>query len=130
VEWSSRGRIAGGRAPRWWSALGLALVVTALGATVSPASATPGTLDVSFGIDGTLRTNLGGTYDWAYATAIQPDGRILAAGVSEARGTYDFALARYTSTKDLDPTFGDGGVVLTDFGHSYEIGRASCRERV
>ena len=88
---------------------------------VAPAaSATPGTIDVSFGVGGALRTNLGGTYDWAYATAIQPDGRILAAGVSEGRGTYDFALARYTPTKDLDPSFGDHGVVLTDFNHSYD----------
>jgi uncharacterized delta-60 repeat protein len=75
---------------------------------------------VSFGTGGALRTNFGGTYDWAYATAIQPDGRILAAGVSNARGTHDFALARYTSTQDLDPAFGNGGFVLTDFGKSYD----------
>jgi uncharacterized delta-60 repeat protein len=95
---------------------GLAVVA----GVVPAASAAPGTLDVSFGAGGSLRSNFGGTYDWAYATAIQPDGRILAAGVSDARGTYDFALARYTSAHDLDPTFGVGGVVLTDFGHSYD----------
>jgi len=118
-----RGRVtAGHRSIRgqWRAALGLLLTIAALGATVSVASADPGTLDVSFGVDGALRTNLGGTYDWAYATAIQPDGRILAAGVSEAKGTYDFALARYTASKDLDPTFGEGGFVLTDFGNSYD----------
>ena len=98
----------------------MALAITGLSSTISSASAGPGTLDMTFGVNGALRTNLGGTYDWAYATAIQPDGRILAAGVSEASGTYDFALARYTSTRDLDPTFGEGGVVLTDFGHSYD----------
>jgi uncharacterized delta-60 repeat protein len=95
-----------------------ALALLAL--AVPAASATPGTLDASFGVGGALRTNFGGTYDWAYATAIQPDGRILAAGVSDAHGTYDFAVARYTSTQRLDPTFGDHGVVLTDFGHSYD----------
>jgi uncharacterized delta-60 repeat protein len=91
-----------------------------LAGAVPAASAAPGTLDVTFGGGGALRSNFGGTYDWAYATAIQPDGRILAAGVSDARGTYDFALARYTSAHDLDKTFGQGGVVLTDFGHSYD----------
>jgi uncharacterized delta-60 repeat protein len=119
----SRRRVCAGlRLFRWWRPAGLGLIVaiTALGATMPGASADPGTLDVSFGVDGALRTNLGGTYDWAFATAIQPDGRILAAGVSEAKGTYDFALARYTSTKALDPTFGDGGVVLTDFDKSYD----------
>ena len=95
-------------------------VVALLTVLVPAASASPGTTDVSFGVDGALRSNFGGTYDWAYATVIQPDGRILAAGVSNAHGTYDFALARYTPTRDLDPTFGDGGVMLTDFGTSYD----------
>jgi uncharacterized delta-60 repeat protein len=123
VRKSRRGRVwAGQRALRWrWrTGLGLILAIAALGAAISAASADPGTVDVSFGAEGALRTNLGGTYDWAYATAIQPDGKILAAGVSEAKGTYDFALARYTSTKDLDPAFGEGGFVLTDFGQSYD----------
>ena len=85
-----------------------------------PASAAPGELDVTFGVGGVLTTNFGGTYDWAYATAVQPDGRILAAGVSNAMGTYDFALARYTPDHTLDPSFGDRGIVTTDFGQSYD----------
>jgi uncharacterized delta-60 repeat protein len=124
VERSSRGRAIGGRTYRWrwrWrAALGAMSSLALLAGVVPAASAAPGTLDVSFGAGGALRSNFGGTYDWAYATAIQPDGRILAAGVSDARGTYDFALARYTSAHDLDPSFGHGGVVLTDFGHSYD----------
>jgi uncharacterized delta-60 repeat protein len=101
--------------------MAIVLILASLaGPGVVPAEAAPGSLDVSFGVGGSIRTNIGGTYDWAYAAAIQPDGRILAAGVSNARGTYDFALARYTATRDLDPTFGNGGVVLTDFGQSYD----------
>ena len=120
---SRRGRISAGYQASqsgWRITLVVLLTIAALGASVSSATADPGQADVSFGVDGALRTNLGGTYDWAYATAIQPDGKILAAGVSEANGTYDFALARYTSTRDLDPTFGTGGFVLTDFGRSYD----------
>ena len=120
---SRRGRISAGYQASqsgWRITLVVLLTIAALGASVSSAAADPGQADVSFGVDGALRTNLGGTYDWAYATAIQPDGKILAAGVSEANGTYDFALARYTSTRDLDPTFGTGGFVLTDFGRSYD----------
>jgi uncharacterized delta-60 repeat protein len=100
--------------------IAIVAVLSLAGVGLTPASASPGTLDVSFGVGGSVRSNLGGTYDWAYATAIQPDGRILAAGVSNAKGTYDFALARYTATQELDPTFGDGGVVLTDFRKSYD----------
>ena len=122
MEKSFRGRVSRGGAfvRRWWVGLAAVSAVALLTAGTPDASANPGALDVSFGTGGALRTNFGGTYDWAYATAIQPDGRILAAGVSNARGTYDFALARYTSTHELDPSFGDGGVVLTDFGKSYD----------
>jgi len=49
-----------------------------------------GTLDTSFDSDGKVTTNFG-TSDVAQAVAIQPDGRIVAAGVSGG----DFALARY-----------------------------------
>ncbi|MGH9034911.1 MAG: delta-60 repeat domain-containing protein, partial [Acidimicrobiia bacterium] len=67
-----------------------------------------------------MTTNFGGTYDWAYAGTRQPDDRILAAGVSNAHGTYDFALVRYTADRSLDPSFGGGGMVTTDFGDSYD----------
>ncbi|HMC79564.1 MAG TPA: hypothetical protein VKO35_03360, partial [Acidimicrobiia bacterium] len=62
-----------------------------------PSQAAPGQLDIAFGVDGQRTMDLGGTYDWAYAAALQPDGKILAAGVTNARGTYDFAVARYLS---------------------------------
>jgi len=99
--------------------IGLVLVVLA-----PSAPAAPGELDGTFGVGGVLTTNFGGTYDWAYAGARQPDDRILAAGVSNAHGTYDFALARYTTDRSLDPSFGEGGMVTTDFGESYDWGYA------
>jgi uncharacterized delta-60 repeat protein len=95
-------------------------VLVALAMSAAPAGALPGTLDGAFGVGGQVRTDFGGTYDWAYATALRPDGKILTAGVSNARGTYDFALARYTAAGALDPSFGEGGLVTTDFGGSYD----------
>jgi uncharacterized delta-60 repeat protein len=91
-----------------------------LALVVPPAVATPGELDASFGVEGRLTTNFGGTYDWAYGVAVQPKGGILAAGVSNSGGTYDFALARYTRDRALDSDFGGQGVVTTDFGGSYD----------
>jgi uncharacterized delta-60 repeat protein len=120
VHRSPRGRKGAG----WVAAVVAGLLVFA----VPTARAEPGTVDVSFGTDGSFRTNLGGTYDWAYATAIQPDGRILAAGVSNAQGTHDFAVARYTVDRDLDPTFGANGVSLVDFGDSYDWAYAMARQ--
>lgn len=44
---------------------------------------------------------------------------MVVAGGSDAHdGNYDFALARYTRKGALDPPFGRGGLVFTDFsGH-------------
>jgi len=76
-----------------------------------------GTLDETFGSGGTVLTNFGGVED-ARAVALRPNGKIVAAGLSDAAGSSDFALARYHRDGTLDPTFGSGGMVLTDFGSS------------
>src|SRR5258706_6273087 len=55
-----------------------------------------GTLDNMFGTGGLVTTNFGGTAnDLANALAIQSDGKLVAAGTSNARGSNDFAPARY-----------------------------------
>jgi Ca2+-binding RTX toxin-like protein len=55
-----------------------------------------GDLDPSFSGDGTVLTNFGGSGDdEALALALQPDGKIVVAGLSTASGNRDFALARY-----------------------------------
>jgi len=80
-----------------------------------------GDLDTSFGGDGTVVTDFGsGSYDQATALALQPDGKIVAAGSSTASGSQDFALARYLPTGTLDISFGGDGKVLTDFGSGSE----------
>lgn len=74
----------------------------------------PNVIATSESFDVQTRTDLGGTYDWAFATAIQPNGDIIAAGVSNAHGTYDFALTNYNSTGVLNWT------TFTDFNKSYD----------
>ena len=69
-----------------------------------------GALDPTFGSGGKVITPIGTGFDAAHALAIQPDGKIVAGGA----GAYDFAMARYTPTGALDPTFGSGGKVTTD----------------
>jgi hypothetical protein len=44
-------------------------------------------------------------------------GKLLVAGRTGAYPVFDFALARYSSTGQLDQTFGSGGTVTTDFGN-------------
>lgn len=72
-----------------------------------------GTLDKSFGRGGKLLTKFGSSsVDGARAVAIEKNGKIVAAGVSNSA----IALARYTKSGTLDRGFGTGGKVLTDPG--------------
>ena len=80
-----------------------------------------GSLDSTFGDGGIVITSIGDiTEDRAYAVAIQPDGKIIVAGES----FHDFAVARYNSDGRLDDSFGDGGIVTTDFGGESAAGYA------
>jgi uncharacterized delta-60 repeat protein len=73
-----------------------------------------GTLDPSFGVGGVATTDFGGAEDWGFGMALQPDGKVVVAGYSGS----DAALARYLANGSLDPTFGTGGKVTTDFGET------------
>ncbi len=70
-----------------------------------------------------VHTDFSSTIDEAYAVAIQPDGKIVLAGYvtpqsNDSKGV-DFALARYNPDLSLDQSFGNNGLVRTDFG-AYE----------
>jgi uncharacterized delta-60 repeat protein len=58
-----------------------------------------GTLDGSFGTGGIVTTNMaGGPDNWAYAIAVQPDGKIVTGGAADtfsASAGFYIALARY-----------------------------------
>src|SRR6185295_872532 len=55
-----------------------------------------GSLDASFGKGGSVVTDVSGTTDGISSVQVQPDGRIVAAGWSEAAGDLtSFSLARY-----------------------------------
>lgn len=82
-----------------------------------------GTLDNSFGIDGVAETTLGSDEDLAFSGVLQPDGKILAAGYAWNGNDYDFALVRYTTEGLRDITFGQSGIVTTDFGGGYDLAR-------
>jgi uncharacterized delta-60 repeat protein len=76
-----------------------------------------GMLDDSFGTNGVTVTSIGDGDAKARAVAIQPDGDIVVAGLSTRSGREMFTVARYVEkTGQLDPTFGDDGVVVTPVG--------------
>ncbi|WP_152054427.1 matrixin family metalloprotease [Tautonia marina] len=81
-----------------------------------------GSLDPSFGDSGLVMTAIGRATPWVGSgdesvqdVAIQPDGRIVAAGGTvDRKGDQELALARYLPDGTLDASFGSGGIVTTD----------------
>ena len=82
---------------------------------------TDGSLDTSFGQGGKVTTAIGSADDVALSVALQPDGKIVVAGVSDNGSNFDFAIARYNMDGSLDTSFGTGGKVTTEVGsyHDY-----------
>ncbi|MGI9019746.1 MAG: hypothetical protein ACR2G3_03430 [Solirubrobacterales bacterium] len=82
-----------------------------------------GSADTSFGGDGKVTTGFDGANDTATSVAIQEDGKIVAAGIADPDGDFDFdfALARYTTSGSLDASFNFDGKVNTGFGRSDRI---------
>jgi uncharacterized delta-60 repeat protein len=78
-----------------------------------------GSLDATFGNGGTTTTDFLGHEDDVYSVLIQPDGKIVAVGSANSPiDYYDFAVARYLANGTLDTTFGTGGKTRLDFGNN------------
>ncbi len=71
-----------------------------------------GSLDTSFS-GGIVIMPVGNSSDLANSVAIQPDGKIVAAGKSWINTDYEFALVRLNSNGSLDTTFNGTGKVVT-----------------
>jgi uncharacterized delta-60 repeat protein len=84
-----------------------------------------GTLDNTFGSGGKVITALDLAFDLAYGVALQPDGKIVAAGISyDTLFNGEFAIVRYNANGSLDNGFGIGGKVRTSLGTQTD--QANC----
>jgi len=77
---------------------------------------TNGSIDSTFGTNGVTLIDISGAQDYAYATCLQPDGKILIAGYTVSGGASDFIVMRFKSNGIIDSTFGINGIVATDMG--------------
>ncbi|MEJ2615848.1 MAG: T9SS type A sorting domain-containing protein, partial [Ignavibacteriaceae bacterium] len=81
-----------------------------------------GTLDNSFGKDGTTITVISSSSDIANSIILQSadngENKIIVGGISSQSGVSDFALARYNFNGTIDSTFGEDGIVTTTVGRS------------
>ncbi len=87
-----------------------------------------GSLDTTFGTGGKLTTPVGSDRDDAHSVALQADGKIVVAGLSNSGNNLDynedFALARYNTDGSLDTTFGADGKLTTNFGVFHEAAQS------
>jgi uncharacterized delta-60 repeat protein len=78
-----------------------------------------GIADPSFATNGGVITALpNSTNAAATGSGIEPNGRIVVGGNAGVSGQADFVLARYTTSGQLDTSFGTNGTVETSFGGS------------
>ena len=75
-----------------------------------------GVLDTTFGTGGIATVAVGLADDYAMGLAIDGMSRIVVAGYSLVGSLTEFSVARYTSTGQLDTTFGNAGTQLSPFG--------------
>jgi uncharacterized delta-60 repeat protein len=80
-----------------------------------------GTIDSSFGDNGTVRTNIfsvnGLSIDDAYTVKVLKNGNILAGGTSYDYTQHRMLFSEYLPNGVLNTSFGSGGVVLIDIAH-------------
>ncbi|MDT8396820.1 MAG: PKD domain-containing protein [bacterium] len=91
----------------------------AYSAVVWRADPATGILDTSFDGDGKRIDAVGTGADELQEIVVQPDGRIVAVGVSDSGAqahSYDLALVRYLRNGALDASFGTGGKVRKTLG--------------
>jgi uncharacterized delta-60 repeat protein len=80
-----------------------------------------GTLDISYGLGtGASRPQFPGQ-QVGRAVAVQPDGKILVAGITISASTPHFMVARFLNPQGTsDPSFGSGGGATIQFGNQFE----------
>src|SRR5207248_1350770 len=76
-----------------------------------------GDLDPTFATGGKILTNFSAPINATASTTVaQPDGKIVVAGLgNNGTSASDLLLARYNSDGSLDPGFGAGGKVNSEF---------------
>jgi uncharacterized delta-60 repeat protein len=99
------------------------LVAIAVISSSAVAFGQAGRLDSTFGTGGVFTTNFA-QFDVTIdsAVAIQSDGKIVLGGTTPNGSSQAAALLRLDSNGTLDPSFGTGGIVNSDFG--LELGAA------
>lgn len=82
-----------------------------------------GSLDETFGVNGKLLTPIGTDFENEHNTVrVLSNGNILVAGTNGTSATgRDFAIVQFDSYGSLDLSFGNNGIVLSDFNNEFKL---------
>lgn len=80
-----------------------------------------GLLDSTFNFDGIVTTDYAGLSEEARAVCLQPDSKIVIAGVTFNGTDQDFIVSRYNADGSIDSTFGGTGIERINLGY-WEMG--------
>ncbi|MFO1330163.1 MAG: hypothetical protein U1F56_22635 [Rubrivivax sp.] len=103
-------------------AFGTRTVATEQAVTVTVRGA-PGSVDTSYG-GGAQITPVANSEDYAHAVAVQADGKVVTVGTTAISTGTVVALTRHLRDGGLDPSFGNGGKVITQVGARGDSARA------
>lgn len=90
--------------------------------TAASGNAQSGTLDLSCGNNGFATTQVSPTYNFATATVVQPDGKIIVVGDSGEPATYKTTVLRLNTDGSLDTAFVTNGNVIIDIPSAKSFG--------
>lgn len=93
--------------------LGLILSLTFCGTAFSQA----GSLDPTFGADGTVSVAISSVDNEGDAVAIQSDGKIIVAGTSGPGNNLQMTVIRYNADGTMDSSFGENGFTVINPGN-------------
>lgn len=82
-----------------------------------------GVIDSSFGDNGIVLLDINGTNDYAFASAIQSDGKIITVGYTTNTDS-DIAIIRFNSDGSIDNSYANNGIFIYDYGFGNDEGWA------
>lgn len=77
---------------------------------------TEGILDLTFGLNGKVTTDIDVDADFGQSVVVQTDGKIIVGGSTNTVNGKNFALIRYNTNGTIDNTFGIFGKAIADLG--------------
>lgn len=78
-----------------------------------------GSLDASFGDNGSVTITHGGLYNIGYSIKVQPDDKILIGGYSQSSSAKFYTLTRLNENGTLDSSFGNNGKIRISNIYAY-----------